>query len=300
MSSFLTPKKSFNFPERSEQVRGCWSPIYIEPMVGSGERICIGVAVVSGSSSLTVPVTALNRLECVYGKDVDSLMYASKLAIEALQSSLKGNGALEAWVPPFDGIYLGRVREGAGSSLEDIARVGITLCASLAEKIGESDEELARSGEGLSSARLEQLIKESVVAIKPGLGSAFDFRRQLKPDARPAIIGFVGQRIAANFGLLVPGYLSRHVENAKAKLWDLAQLQDDLTREALLAHTINRFEMLIHRVKDDSPEYTLRQIRNVHEAVVELEGEADKKSIRCRALTSPDEIAKVILDAEAA
>src|SRR3989442_157770 len=152
MSSFLTSKNSLDFPDRSEQVRGHWSPVYIEPMIGSGERICIGIAVVSESSHLTVPVTALSRLECVYGKEVDSLLYASKLAIETLQASLKGNGALEAWAPPFEGIYLGRIREGAGSSLEDIARAGLTLCASLVEKIGESDEETVRSGEGLSSA----------------------------------------------------------------------------------------------------------------------------------------------------
>jgi len=63
---------------------------------------------------------------------------------------------------------------------------------------------------------------------------------------------------------------------------------------------LNRFELLINRIRQDDPHYSDRQVESVQEAVNELEMEADKKEIRCRPLESPDAIAQVIVEAEAA
>lgn len=124
---------------------------------------------------------------------------------------------------------------------------------------------------------------------------------RLHQKARPAKIGFVGQKLAANFSLLVPSQLSRQVKDAKAKLWDLAQVQEYVqAREFNLSDDLKRFDLLIHSVREDDPQYSDRQIEQVHEAECELEMEADRKQIRSQPLRSPDEIAKIIIDAEAA
>lgn len=65
----------------------------------------------------------------------------------------------------------------------------------------------------------------------------------------------------------LPPYVSRQVKDAKAKLWDLAQVQEYLhAREFNLNQNLNRFELLIHRVRDDDPQYSDRQILQVQEA----------------------------------
>lgn len=302
MGTLLTPNDNLEFPPRRDRIQAEWVPIYIEPMVGSGEKLSVAVAVANVDGFLVVPVVALNRLSCVYGKEANALIHAAYIAIQNLNNVLaeKGQEALHDWQPPVDGVSLGRVRIGAGDSLEEIARTGLTACSSLVEKLAESDETIAAS-EGVSPSRLERFIKERVIARKPALEVAFARKFQPNQNARSAIIGFVGQRIVANFGLLVPGYVSIQVRDAKAKLWDLAQVQEYVKNDEFgLSHELNRFELLLNRVREDDPAYSERQIHGVQEAIIELEAEADKKEIRCRALTSPDEIAEVILSAEAA
>lgn len=302
METLLTPNDNLEFPPRRDRIQAEWAPIYIEPMVGSGEKLSVGVAVANVDGFLVVPVVALNRLVCVYGKEVNALIHAADIAIQNLNNVLaeKGQEVLHNWRPPVDGVSLGRVHIGAGGSLEEIARTGLTACSSLVEKLAEADETTAPS-EGVSSSRLERFIKEKVIARKPALEVAFARKFQPNQNARSAIIGFVGQRIVANFGLLVPGYVSAQVRDAKAKLWDLAQVQEYVKNDEFgLSHELNRFELLLNRVREDDPAYSDRQIHGVQEAVIELEAEADKKEIRCRALTLPDEIAEVILSAEAA
>jgi len=302
MKKLLSSDDRLQFPPRRNQVRAEWAPIYIEPVVGSGERLAVGVAVVNTDGFLVVPVVSLNRLNCLYGKEADALVYAAELAITHISNALasKGVEALRSWQPPIEGISLGQVRVGAGSSLEEIARTGLTASSSLVEKLADMDES-AHPGEEVSTSRLERLIKERVVAKKASLEIAFARRFQPNLNSRPATVGFVGHRIAANFGLLVPGRLSIQVKDAKAKLWDLAQVQEYVrSKEFDLSPELNRFELLMHRVKEEDPSYSDRQMEDVQKAANELEAEADKKEIRCRALTTPEAIADVILVAEAA
>jgi hypothetical protein len=302
MAQIAKPNDQLAFPPRKDKVRGRWAPLYIEPMIGSGERLAIGVAVAADGNFLVVPVPALERLSCIYGTENEALLFAARSALDSMQGVLAKSGpnGLDSWSSPFDGIFKGAIRIGAGNSMGEIARSALTLCSSLVEKIADADE-VDEPRAAISESRLEKLIKERVVAARPGLEQAFGRKFQAHPKARAAKVGFVGQRIAANFSLLAPPYVSRQVKDAKAKLWDLAQVQEYLhAKEFNLSPNINRFELLIHRVRDDDPQYSDQQILQVQEAVYELEAEADKKEIRCRPLLSTDEIAGIIVEAEAA
>lgn len=300
MSALLSPS-GFEFPERHDAVRGEWAPLYFEPIVGSGERICIGVAAVSGSASLVVPVVALDRLECLYGKSVEAVILASQVALGYTRESLGKSGvdALRSWRAPMDGLYIGPAVRSEGNTLEDIARTGLTASSSLVEKLADAEEEVAGGLGVLTTTRLEDLVRERVVSVRPPLNVRFRVQRRVQENARPAVIGFVGDHIAANFAMLVPGRLSPLVDVSKAKLWDLAQLRADVQRD-LVSQALNRFELLVYRPRDESPEYSTRQMNSLREALVELVAEADKVEIRCHSATSPEEIANELLQAEAA
>ncbi len=294
---------NLQFPPRRDRVQADWAPIYIEPMVGSGERLTIGVAVANPENFIIVPVASLDRLRCLYGKENEALIYAATTALDSFTGILarEGQTGLETWATPFEGIIKGSIRAGAGDSLEEIARNALMLCSSLVEKLAESDEESEGEKEGMSEGRLERLVKEKVLSSRPMLENAFGAVFQPSSNVRKTKIGFVGQRIVANFSLLAPSYLGRQVKEAKAKLWDLAQVQEYVhAQEFNLSPELSRFELLLNRVRDDDPQYSDRQIASIQEAVNELEIEADKKEILCRPLLSPDEIAAVIIEAEAA
>jgi hypothetical protein len=291
------------FPARQDGVRATWAPIYIEPMVGSGERLTIGVAVANADNHLVVPVVSLPRLSCIYGKENEGLIFAAGKALDdmGVHLSSEGKSILETWVSPFEGLYKGPIRIGSGNSLEEIARNALMLCSSLVEKLEESEEEPDDAHGVMSESRLERLVKEKVLINMPRLENAFG--REFKPEAnvRKTNIGFVGEHLVANFSLLAPPYLARQVKDAKAKLWDLVQLQEYVHGAQFdLDPQLSRFELLINRISQDDPQYSDRQVESVQEAVNELEMEADKKEIRCRPLESPDAIAQVIVEAEAA
>ena len=298
----LPDPKGIDFPKRRDAVHGEWAPIYIEPVVGSGERICVGVAAVNDSAALVVPVVAVDRLECIYGNGVDAILLASRVALEYTRDTLGKHGvrALKTWKAPMDGLYIGPGVRSEGATLEEIARTGMTASSSLVEKLADTDEEAEGRGGGMTTNRLEELIKQRVIAVRPPLEGRFRVQRQVRDNARPATIGFIGEKIAANFGMLLPGRLGPLVDVSKAKLWDLAQLRGDVKSGELFSQQLNRFELLLYRPRDESPEYSLRQMRGIQEAVVELEAEADKVDIRCRPATSHEEIADTLLQAEAA
>jgi len=293
---------SIKFPPRNDSVRGKWSAIYIEPMVGSGENICIAVAVVNQSGYLVVPVIALNRLECLYGKDAEAISSAADIVVNDLRTCIAkvGVDSLNVWEPPMDGVRLGAVREGAGESIEAIARTALMMSSSLVERLCEADEDFSASNERISGNRLEELIKERAIELIPNMVNMFGKQIRSAQNVRPVTIGFVGNVIAANFGVLTPQYLSANVKDIKSKLWDLANLREELMSESLMPASINRYEMLFYRPTDDAPEYSTRQITTLSEAVNELEAEADKRDIRCRENFKYESIVETLIEAEAA
>jgi len=301
----MTPNiiEQIRFPKRRSNRKASWLPVYIEPVVGSGERLCIGVVVADDREHLVVGVPALERLACVYGDAAAALSHGAALAIAALRHSLSTDRteSLSNLRVPIDGVFIGPVRAGAGESLEDIARTSLTQSASLVEKAAD-EEDTAEVAErtSLSTRRLERLVQETVLNTRPELASAFNKSFRITQEARAMRLAFVGRRLAANFGLLVPGPLSTLVNNAKAKLWDLSQLKTGSEDGIFQGHGGMNFELLVHRAHEGNPEYSDRQLRSIDAAVVELEEEADKFSIRCRAMTSPGQMADFLLEQEAA
>jgi hypothetical protein len=297
------PFEQIQFPIRRSNRKASWLPVYIEPVVGSGERLCIGVVVADSHEHVVVPVPALDRLACIYGDAAASLSNGAALAMMALRHRLstEGTASLASLRVPLEGIFTGPVRTGAGESLEDIARTCLTQSASLVERaVEEEDSVEAAERTALSTRRLERLVQETVVSTRPDLANAFNKPFRITREARPMRVGFVGRRLAANFGLLVPGPLATLVNNAKAKLWDLEQLRTGTQAGIFQASSGMNFELLVHRARGDDPQYSDRQLKSVDAAVVELEEEADKVSIRCRPMTSPGQMAEFLLQQEAA
>jgi hypothetical protein len=224
-----------------------------------------------------------------------SLAYTHKVMTE------HGPEGLGRWKAPVEGVYLGPIVACEGATLEELARTGLTASASLVERLADAGDESAERALGLTTNKLEELVKAKVIAIRPALEPRFRVKWKIQENARAAYIGFIGDRIAANFGMLIPGRLSSHVDYAKAKLWDLAQLREDVNRKRdMFSQSIRMFELQIYRPREEAPEYSATQLNNVAEALVELEAEADKVEIRCRAATQEDEIANTLLLAEAA
>lgn len=197
------------------------------------------------------------------------------------------------------GIHLGDIRQGAGADMNEIIRNALVMSASLVEQLAESDEDDESAG-GFTTPRLEHLIREAVVNVKPQLRERFSVKLKRAANQRPVTMGFLGSNLAANFGVIFPMNLSANVRDIKSKLWDLANLREEPGRKSLFPSTVHQYEMHVYRPRPDEPVFSDRQLKSIEEAANELETEADDMEVICRTTTDHTSIARRILEAEAA
>lgn len=295
----------FRFPDPAQFQDVSIVPVYVEPLAYSGERLFVGLVVQSKEGIRSFPLESLRRLHCVYGPAYRSLVVARDIALASLLEWVSNHGmnGVSHWASPGDGIFAGNVLHTTASSLAEAVRASFTEFSSIYEEPAafmeaepsQRDERLA----GLTATRLEATVRDLVAAVKPELTQRFFQRFQVKENARPMTLGFVGNRLVANFGLIVPQVLSARVSNAKARLWDLASAREGIEAGWFGRGGIEEFSLLVHHATDNDVQYSRRQLNSVKEALAELEAEADKLDLRCQPIVGPQEIANRLLAAEA-
>jgi hypothetical protein len=207
-----------------------------------------------------------------------------------------------------EGVSVGDRRIGVGRDLDDLATLALRQASTLTAT--ELAQQPALLSPHISTERASPIIKavqRAVLMVRPALRDNFGRQYSLSDTARPTVYGFVGQRVVANFAALGGASADRlggQVDRAKARLWDLEQLQKGVLRDVFGTpmRTCN-FELLAcppqPTAKAEAPKRPM-SLGLLNEAVDTLEREADKFDIRWRFLRNPQEIAGVILEREAA
>lgn len=156
---------SLVFPQ-SPPVFAEWQPIFLEPIVNSGERITILIII----------------------KDVDGKFHINRTVNETLLKSLytkkynQINGLIEYleniiskspnWEIPFEGIYPGNWYRAADFSLEGIFNQALSLTSSLSTCVNNLEETLKPSVR--NNNRWFDDVRNLVVKSKPALAINFD------------------------------------------------------------------------------------------------------------------------------
>lgn len=295
-----------NFPPRTLFTNAAYIPVFIEPVVGSGERLCIAVILKFGDRQELVMLPAMKRLLRLYGSAAKSLQFAVSIARHSLDETLHANGiaSLAGWRSPVEGIVLGESRITSAKNFEDCVRIAFSQCASLFEVPTIAEEDAAkvvgRRFARLTISRLEKTVAEDVIAQRPSLHKAFSQRFQVSPNARATRVGFVGPHLVANFGILVPTNLQSLVDAAKARLLDLERLREGKLEALFPQASDARFELFMKRATLKNVEYSEGQIKAVDEAAEEITYLAKKADIVCQAFETPEGIVGAILEAEPA
>lgn len=293
-------------PPRQSNHRAVWCPLYLEPSPGSGERLCIGVVGVDENTSCALPVPNLSRLSAIYAKGARTLEWAANLAMLEVREIISRTGIeqLNLRMQGFEGFFAGEKRTGAGRDLQDLLNLALqqssALAANLAGDTVESDTaELGRPGP------IAGAVKSIVVRLRPELRESFGLQYRFSKSTRPTAFGFVGRRLVANFtslGADSPQVLAAQVDRAKARLWDLEQLQKGVLHDSLgIPMQQASFELLAcpPNAKANASKRHLGT-GQILEAAETLEREADRFEIRWRYLKTPADVAHSILSREAA
>lgn len=201
------------------------APVYLEPMLGSGERLCV-LAAVQGESGLeALPLVPPEVAKCLYGDQAESLMGFIEIARDDLLRHLESGAELTTWTPPYSGLMLGA---GAEAYADDplmaarlVARAHASLCHQGALKaIGVEQNETKRDNELNAWVKLTQDI---AIQRNPALRGRFNQKVSLIGD-ETVTLPYAAPNKALNLGLLSPSRARRNIESIKLKLWNLQSL----------------------------------------------------------------------------
>ena len=185
-----------------------WSPVYMEPILGSGERITIGIAVQTPNGEVTVsPTLSEKKLRCAFGRNGLVLLDSASLCLDDLSKFSKENKPLQHWEAPLSGVELGPARPAAGQDMEEILRIAMQLTAAFgsASKESGSEKDLESSlpaQEGLDP--WPEQIRKYVSREKPMLETNFYRMVNIVEGGTKTKFDYYGPRYVANFGKLFP------------------------------------------------------------------------------------------------
>jgi hypothetical protein len=264
-----------------------WAPVYLEPIVESGERLTIGVVAGAGghvAGSLTISEKAL---QCLYGESSVGMKAMMDLALSKALAYAR-SGFLKGYNSGIHGVVLGDAREGIGYDLEDIISQGVALCSSLSQIHAED----SKNGHDRSSywkrvqKAMERVDKDLVQHFNIPVGVT------IRGSHLSLQCDYFSSRIAVNVCSFSPNYRLGHLfDAASSKVFRLEQLKD---HDALIRHDHKAAMMLV--VPQPSTIEMLKPAahRTYRERILMLEDMAEKKDFDFLTVHSAFEGAKQI------
>ncbi|MCX3307958.1 hypothetical protein ORN12_02895 [Pantoea vagans] len=271
-------------------IKGQWRSFYLEPMLGSGERLTIMVAAISNDGQAIVkPAIRKEVIEAMYGFKSNAFLSMVEILCNSLRDHLLTNKSFEGWISPVTGVTAGSSREAASASVTGILRQAIALSSSLSTLNVEDSSQVTKKHRTEKDRWATQLM-QAVLTKDPSRERYFNRSVTFTDGHRPAKIFYLSEKSALNTGKLVPANLNQLVIDNKAKISDLsmAKLHDDMFPR-------NRHELLVFRPPADDPRYTDKNILAIESAFLSLEDLADAYSVSVSAVYSVEHaVSKII------
>ncbi|WLH61046.1 hypothetical protein [Pseudomonas sp. FP2300] len=264
-----------------------WAPVYLEPIVESGERLTIGVvAGANGNVSGSLTITD-KALECLYGASSDGMKSMMELALKKAMAYAK-NGFVKGYSSGIHGVVLGEAREGIGYDLDDIISQGIALCSSLSQVHSED----AKSAHDRSS--YWRRVQKAMERVDKNLVQHFNVPVDvtIRGSRLSLQCDYFSSRIAVNVCSLSTNYRLSHLfDAATSKVFRLEQLKN---HDALIKHDHKAAMMLV--LPQDATVELLKPaaLKNYKERILLLQDMAEKKDFDLVTVHSAFEGAKEI------
>lgn len=192
---------NLEFPQ-SPPVFAEWQPIFLEPIVNSGERITILIIIKETNGKIHIHRTIEDIvLKSLYAKKYNQI----NGLIEYLENIIS---KAPDWEIPFEGIHPGNWFGAADFSLEGVLKQALSLTSSLSTYVNHVDETLKPSIK--NNYRWYEDVRDLVVKSQPSL--AINFDREV------AIAKNVSYRYSFNYKSFVANLLDfKSINNQKSQ-----------------------------------------------------------------------------------
>lgn len=282
------------FPELPKE-EGYWRAIYLEPIVGSGEKISIAALAVTNKQFKVIQSVRNELLDCLYGNQADNIRSMISWVINSLQTELKTSSSLGKWVSPIAGIVIGDEIVARGQNLDEILRQAVRFSASLSALSLDADRSDDDEQPRKYSEHWSRSISAAMKQVNPQLIQSFGQKVQLGEANVATSFGFMYGDYSANFGLLVPSRLAASLNNVKAKLLDL-----ETFKKSALVIKPREFEIIIGSPSLTDPTLTDASVKKLRDNFTLIEEIAKAENIKLFRAESAEEAAHHINEKVAA
>lgn len=272
-----------------------WAPVYLEPIVESGERLTIGVVAYDGHEVAGRLTVSEKALQCLYGDSSIGIQSMMELALKrALHYAKKDFNPLIA--SGIHGVQFGAARDGLGDNLQDILDQGISLTASLSQVHAEE----SKSSHDRSSywKRVQKAMERVDKSLVPHFGHQVNV--SIKGSTISIPCDYFSSRLAVNVCSLSADYRANLLfDAATSKVFKLEQLKD---HDALVQHDHRATMMLVIPSESQIENLKPASRKNFDDRILLLQDMADKRRFEIVTVHSSFEGAKRIhrLEFEAA
>lgn len=219
---------------------GQWRAIYWEPVMATGERICVGFLTTWGGESKAVLTVRPDLLSTLFGAAGSKAQLLLERAVRLLNALLAESPAIGAAEPPVTGLYFGPVEICHTNSYADLLQVGKLMSSSLSSLAEPDHPEAVEAGDSIGSEPYQPArqfatrVRDLVIARDITLAGCFNKEAALMGAHRPMRFGFLSDSLAAQFGLLQPSKINSHVRMARGLIAELSLAKRASGRSSLL------------------------------------------------------------------
>lgn len=218
---------------------GLWRAIYWEPVMATGERLCVGFLTTWGGESKAVLTIRQDLLSALFGAAGPKAHALLDRAFRLANARLAEAPEIQSAQPAMTGLYFGLVETSHVNSYADLLQIGKLMSSSLAAMAEpdhpESADLVEMGGEQRQTARqFATRVRDLALARDKRLASCFNREASLMAARRPVRFGFLSDSLAAQFGLLQPTNINSHVRAARGMLAELSLARSASGRANLL------------------------------------------------------------------
>lgn len=250
-----------------------WHSLQIEPILGSGERLSIGVAIKGNDGAVNVFKSINKKILkclCIDTNIAENLFSMIDISIASAEHHLINRVSLDDWNSPVTNIFIGKSVDALGKDINDILFQSLNLTSI----IGSSEQAAREKSEKIIDLRSwKNSVKEKTIEKAPALKKCFEADITLPGGILGAKVGFLLNDFAIDFGIVkgsneTPQYL-RQLHFLQGKLWQLDQLRSSNANNPILK--VNQVELIIKsQIEADT---------SIIDLIGELKYEAQRKEI---------------------
>ena len=218
---------------------GRWRAVYWEPVMQTGERICVGFLTAWAQESKAVLTIRPDLLATLFGTAGEKAQNLLERSFRIMNSLLNENSALDHMAVPVSGLHLGALEICHANAYSDLLQIAKLMSSSLSTLAEPDNPDIAdvldeRPEQAQPARQFATRVRDLVSKRNMSLAAYFNKEVALKSNRRLTRFGFLSDSLVAHFGLLQPSNIRNSVRMTRGLITELSLAERASGRKSLL------------------------------------------------------------------